>query len=123
MITMPVAAPARVKGAWAFSSQPIVLSVRVEEAMDVLPDPRRVLRWQPEFSPVFGAFVSGMALHNLDVTEAGQVLRGAEGMDAIVSSAVVRRDPLLAFNVNTLGCYRASIPSKPLSSDSNICLT
>ncbi len=42
---------------------------------------------------------------NLDVTSAEQVARGAKGMDAIVNLAVVRRDPVLAFQVNALGCY------------------
>ncbi len=42
---------------------------------------------------------------DLDVTDTDQVLKHAEGMDAIVNLAVVRRDPVLAFNVNMLGCY------------------
>ncbi len=42
---------------------------------------------------------------DLDVTSADAVLRGAEGMDAIIDLAVVRRDPVLAFRVNMLGCY------------------
>jgi nucleoside-diphosphate-sugar epimerase len=42
---------------------------------------------------------------DLDVTDADQVLNHADGMDAIVNFAVVRRDPVLAFNVNTIGCY------------------
>jgi len=42
---------------------------------------------------------------NVDVTDQDQVARAAEGMDAIVNLAVVRRDPVLAFRVNTLGCY------------------
>lgn len=41
----------------------------------------------------------------VDVTVADQVLRAAKGMDAIVNLAVVRADRLLAFRVNTLGCY------------------
>lgn len=42
---------------------------------------------------------------DLDVTSEEQVLRGAEGMDAIVNLSVVRRHPVLAFQVNALGCY------------------
>jgi hypothetical protein len=41
----------------------------------------------------------------VDVTDPGQVQAAAEGMDAIVNMSVVRRDPVLAFHVNTLGCY------------------
>jgi len=42
---------------------------------------------------------------HVDVTNADQVQAAAEGMDAIVNLSVVRRDPVLAFHVNTLGCY------------------
>ncbi len=42
---------------------------------------------------------------DIDVTSPEQVVRAAEGMDAIVNLSVVRRDPVLAFRVNTLGCY------------------
>jgi len=42
---------------------------------------------------------------DLDVTDFDQVLRAAEGMDAIINLAVVRRDPRLAFLVNAQGCY------------------
>lgn len=42
---------------------------------------------------------------HVDVTDPDQVSAAAEGMDAIVNLAVVRRDPVLAFHVNTLGCY------------------
>ncbi len=42
---------------------------------------------------------------DLDVTSHEQVMRQAEGMDAIVNLSVVRRDPRLAFQVNLLGCY------------------
>jgi len=41
----------------------------------------------------------------VDVTDREQVMRAAEGMDAIVNLSVVRRDPTLAFRVNMLGCY------------------
>jgi hypothetical protein len=34
-----------------------------------------------------------------------QVTEAAAGMDAIVNLSVVRHDPVLAFRVNTLGCY------------------
>lgn len=42
---------------------------------------------------------------HVDVTDFDQVTAAAEGMDAIVNLSVVRRDPVLAFHVNTLGCY------------------
>ncbi len=42
---------------------------------------------------------------HVDVTDADQVTSAAQGMDAIVNLAVVRRHPALAFHVNTLGCY------------------
>ncbi len=42
---------------------------------------------------------------DLDVTDFEQVRRAAEGMDAIINLSVVRRDPILAFRVNALGCY------------------
>jgi nucleoside-diphosphate-sugar epimerase len=42
---------------------------------------------------------------DLDITDCDQVRRAAEGVDAIINLAVVRRDPRLAFRVNTLGCY------------------
>ena len=42
---------------------------------------------------------------DVDVTDPDQVASAAEGMDAIVNFAVVRRHPALAFHVNTLGCF------------------
>lgn len=42
---------------------------------------------------------------DVDITSQDQVMRAAAGMDAIVNMAVVRRHPVLAFHVNTLGCY------------------
>jgi UDP-glucose 4-epimerase len=42
---------------------------------------------------------------DLDVTLADQVMRAADGMDAIINLSVVRRHPTLAFRVNMLGCY------------------
>jgi hypothetical protein len=51
------------------------------------------------------AALPGQQFAELDVTDADAVLRAAEGMDAIVNLAVVRGDPVLAFRVNTLGCY------------------
>lgn len=42
---------------------------------------------------------------NLDVTSQEQVMQGSAGMDAIVNLSVVRRDPELAFRVNSEGCY------------------
>lgn len=41
----------------------------------------------------------------VDVTSFEQVEQAARGVDAIVNLSVVRRDPVLAFRVNTLGCY------------------
>ena len=40
-----------------------------------------------------------------DVTDPAQVLKAAEGMDAIVNLSVVRPDPVLSFRVNMLGAY------------------
>lgn len=48
---------------------------------------------------------SGHEFLELDVTDADHVRKQAAGMDAIINFAVVRRDPVLAFHVNTLGCY------------------
>lgn len=42
---------------------------------------------------------------DLDVTDFQAVQRASEGMDAIINLAVVRQNPVLAFRVNTLGCY------------------
>src|SRR5207249_4241900 len=39
----------------------------------------------------------------VDVTDPGQVRDAVRGMDAIVNFTVVRRDPVEAFRVNTLG--------------------
>lgn len=41
----------------------------------------------------------------VDVTDPQQVLAACEGMDAIVNCTVIRRDPVEAFRVNTLGAY------------------
>ncbi len=41
---------------------------------------------------------------SVDVTEAGQVLDAARGMDAIVNLSVVRNHPVQAFRVNVQGC-------------------
>jgi nucleoside-diphosphate-sugar epimerase len=41
----------------------------------------------------------------VDVADGEQVLRAAEGMDAIINLSVLRNDRKLAFDVNTLGCY------------------
>jgi hypothetical protein len=42
---------------------------------------------------------------NVDVTSPSQVMDAAQGMDAIINLSVVRRDPVLAFRVNALGCH------------------
>ena len=41
----------------------------------------------------------------VDVTDFAQVHEAADGVDAIINLSVVRQDPVLAFRVNTLGCY------------------
>lgn len=48
---------------------------------------------------------AGHEFMDADITSAGQVLRAAQGMDAIINLAVVRTHPVLAFRVNALGCY------------------
>lgn len=48
---------------------------------------------------------AGHEFMNVDVTSLDQVTEAADGMDAIVNLSVVRRDPVLAFRVNTIGCY------------------
>lgn len=45
------------------------------------------------------------AFRQVDVTDFQQVREAADGMDAIINLSVVRQDPVLAFRVNTLGCY------------------
>ena len=42
---------------------------------------------------------------DVDITSWEQVRRAAEGMDAIVNLSVVRNDRVLAFQVNTFGCW------------------
>ena len=41
----------------------------------------------------------------VDVRDAEQVLKAVEGMDSIMNLSVLRHDPDLAFEVNTLGAY------------------
>jgi hypothetical protein len=48
---------------------------------------------------------AGHEFMDVDVTSWDQVMEAAEGMDAIINLSVVRRDPVLAFRVNMLGCY------------------
>ncbi len=43
----------------------------------------------------------------VDVTDAGQVLEAARGMDAILNSTVIRNDRVQSWRVNFLGCYNA----------------
>jgi nucleoside-diphosphate-sugar epimerase len=50
-------------------------------------------------SPFRGEFM------HVDVANRDQVMRAAEGMDAIINLSVLRHDRKLAFDVNTLGCY------------------
>jgi nucleoside-diphosphate-sugar epimerase len=64
----------------------------------------RITDIQPPPPDIRAAF-GDHEFRRVDVTDPGQVSAAAEGMDAIVNFAVVRRDPVLAFHVNTLGCY------------------
>jgi len=48
---------------------------------------------------------SDHAFFDVDVTDEAAVMRGAEGADAIINLAVVRRQLKLAFHVNMLGCH------------------
>ncbi len=41
----------------------------------------------------------------VDISSPDEVMRAAEGMDAIVNCSVLRPDRQLAFDVNTRGCY------------------
>ena len=61
---------------------------------DIKPAPSEIKR---EFA--------GHEFMDVDVTSRDQVMEAAEGMDAIINLSVVRRDPMLAFRVNMLGCY------------------
>lgn len=49
--------------------------------------------------------LAGHEFFDVDVTDAGQVLRAAQGVEAIINLSVVRSHPELAFRVNMLGCY------------------
>ncbi len=44
-------------------------------------------------------------IREVDVTDYGQVLEATRGMDAVINMTVMRRDPVEAFRVNTLGAY------------------
>jgi nucleoside-diphosphate-sugar epimerase len=59
----------------------------------------RVTDIQPLPIPFEGAF------QTVDVANFEQVLAAAEGMEAIINLSVLRQDRVLAFEVNTLGCY------------------
>ncbi|MDA0839702.1 MAG: NAD(P)-dependent oxidoreductase [Planctomycetota bacterium] len=43
----------------------------------------------------------------MDVTDAGQVLNAARGVDAILNSTVIRHDRIQSWRVNFIGCYNA----------------
>jgi nucleoside-diphosphate-sugar epimerase len=61
-----------------------------------------------DVKPARAEFRAKYAAHEfaeLDVTKPDQVMRAAEGMDAVINLAVVRSHRVLAFQVNTLGCY------------------
>jgi nucleoside-diphosphate-sugar epimerase len=45
----------------------------------------------------------------VDVTDQSQVVAAAEGMDAILNLAVMRRDPVEAFRVNLLGAHNLMV--------------
>src|SRR5262245_3916375 len=47
----------------------------------------------------------GRPIVTVDVTDYEQVLDAARGMDAIMNYTVNRPDPVLSFQVNTLGAY------------------
>jgi len=64
----------------------------------------RITDIKPPPADIREAF-QGHEFRDVDVTSAEQVLDAAGGMDAIVNLAVVRADPVLAFRVNTLGCW------------------
>jgi hypothetical protein len=44
-------------------------------------------------------------LFDLDVTSSDQMMRAADGVDAIINLSVARQNPTLAFRVNMLGCH------------------
>jgi len=48
---------------------------------------------------------AGHEFMDVDVTSLDRVTEAAEGMDAVINLSVVRRDPVLAFQVNMLGCW------------------
>ncbi len=64
----------------------------------------RITDIQPAPSEIREAFADH-EFRDVDVTSAEQVIDAAQGMDTIVNLSVVRRDPVLAFRVNALGCY------------------
>jgi hypothetical protein len=53
--------------------------------------------------------LAGHEFRDLDVTSLDQVMDAAKGRDAILNLSVVRSDPVLAFRVNTLGCYHVML--------------
>jgi hypothetical protein len=64
----------------------------------------RITDIKPPPAEIKGEF-AGHEFRDVDVTSPDQVTDAAEGMDAVVNLSVVRRDPTLAFRVNTVGCY------------------
>jgi hypothetical protein len=56
-------------------------------------------------SAAMQAEFAGHEFRTVDVTVAEQVLEAAQGVEAIVNLSVVRTHSVLAFRVNTLGCY------------------
>ena len=50
-------------------------------------------------------YPDGRSILSVDVTDYGQVLEAARGMDAILNFTVNRSDPVESFNVNTIGAY------------------
>jgi CheY-like chemotaxis protein len=87
---------------------PIVLMTEgpsVEDVVDAMHHHRlRITDIKPAPDDIRREF-SNQEFLDLDVTSFDQLRRAAAGMDAIVNLSVIRRDPRLAFHVNTLGCY------------------
>jgi nucleoside-diphosphate-sugar epimerase len=50
-------------------------------------------------------YPDGRPIQTVDVTDYGQVLEAARGMDAILNFTVNRSDPVESFNVNIVGAY------------------
>lgn len=60
---------------------------------------------QSEFAPKPDASFASFEWQQVDVTEAEQVMRACEGMDAIINCTVIRRENAGAFRVNAAGAF------------------